>query len=616
MLIYSRIRKIAAIFIAVIIVPIEAWGVSSDANWQHLSSSDGSAVTPRHESGGVQLNGRIYVIGGRGSRSVSVYDPSSESWAQKTAPPIVLNHFQAVAFADKIWILGAFTGNYPAESSVADIYTYTPASDSWAKAGTIPETRRRGSAAAVLHNGLIYLVGGNTNGHRPGAQSWFDSYNPLTGEWQVLEDAPTARDHATVSITNSRLVVAAGRQTAYPDTFGNTVSATDVFDFRTGNWSTGSEIPTERAGTMTVAVGNEVIVIGGETKGFNYAREHVEAYNVVTDSWRQLSPLQVGRHGGVAAVMNSAVHVVSGSERKGGAPESTVHEKMLFNSLQITSPNTGSKLSATQTFQWQDDGSGVLQYWLTIGSRIGSADYFSSGNLGVAKSVIATGLPGIADTKLYTRLWYRYNSTVSWQFFDAAYTAAGSGIPYIISHTPSDPFTNTHGTETIEFNGNGTAADRYWVYAGSVKGGKQYYDSGLLTNTQATVTSLPTNGSRVWIRLWYLAYGSWQFVDNEFVTANFSPTVDTSRGDEVLTHFSDTFIWNDPSDLVTEWWLYAGSTMGARDYEDSGSLGGSSLYTTLNGNLPAGSVPVYVRLWYRQGTGHWKFVDKVFTSAL
>ncbi len=237
-----------------------------------------------------------------------------------------INHVQPVVYDDKIWLIGGFSGDFPNEQPVAEILSYTPSTDTWSQEGVIPVGRRRGSAGAAFHNGLIYIVGGNTNGHNPGAQPWFDSFNPATGEWQILPDAPSSRDHTTIAISNQRLVVAGGRQTAFPNTFGNMLAETDVFDFRTNSWSVGRSIPTMRAGTMTVRVGNEVVVIGGETAEPGLAQKEVEAYNVNSNSWRSLQSLNVGRHSGAAAIVNGQIHVVSGSERRGGSPESVVHE--------------------------------------------------------------------------------------------------------------------------------------------------------------------------------------------------------------------------------------------------------------------------------------------------
>jgi len=294
--------------------------------WRTRVTADGSTVQKRHEAGGVAYNGKLYLLGGRGTRNVSIYDPAANKWLYKAAPPIELNHFQPVVYNNKIWVLGAFTGPYPNETSVADIYTYTPATNTWAKAGTIPQNRRRGSSGAVLHGGFIYLVGGNTNGHKSGSKPWLDRFNPATGEWQILSDAPTARDHITASVSTNKLVVAAGRKTTYPNVFANTVSSTNIYDFATQSWSMAKAIPTQRAGAMAVTVDQEVIFIGGEAGNSIDAKTTVESYNVVTNTWRQLSPLQVGRHSGGAAILNNEIHVISGSEKKGGSPESIAHE--------------------------------------------------------------------------------------------------------------------------------------------------------------------------------------------------------------------------------------------------------------------------------------------------
>ena len=81
---------------------------------------------------------------------------------------------------------------------------------------------------------------------------------------------------------------------------------------------------------MTVAVGQEVIVIGGEVLSELNAKTTVESYNVVSDTWRKLPSLKIGRHSGAAVILNNEIHVISGSERRGGAPESTAHEVINF----------------------------------------------------------------------------------------------------------------------------------------------------------------------------------------------------------------------------------------------------------------------------------------------
>ena len=305
--------------------------VSDTTNWIEVNSSDGTTPVERHEAGMLAIENKLYLMGGRGNKPVSVYDAENNNWINKAAPPIELHHFQPVNIDGKAYVVGAMTGGYPNEDNVANIYIYDPKSDQWSIGDSIPDDRRRGGAGAVLHNGKIYIVGGNTRGHNGGAVNWLDEYNPATGQWRTLPSAPTTRDHLEVAIVNNKLVVAGGRQSTQPHVFQNTVADVDVFDFDTNSWNAAASIPTPRAGTMTVAVGEEVIVIGGEVHSNNQALTDVQAYNVRNNAWRNLKPLLQGRHSGGAAIIDGAIHVVSGNTSLGGGNETTHHEKLTID---------------------------------------------------------------------------------------------------------------------------------------------------------------------------------------------------------------------------------------------------------------------------------------------
>ena len=51
----------------------------------------------RHEACFVNVNGKGYLIGGRGEKPVDVYDPNIQSWTQKAGPGLELHHMQCVA---------------------------------------------------------------------------------------------------------------------------------------------------------------------------------------------------------------------------------------------------------------------------------------------------------------------------------------------------------------------------------------------------------------------------------------------------------------------------------------------------------------------------------------
>jgi len=305
--------------------------LSAGTDWVVQRAANGSRLVARHEAGAVELGGKLYLLGGRGSRATSIYDPVSRRWTSGAKPPFEMHHFQPVAVGNKIYVIGAMTCCFPVEKNVANIWTYTPSSNRWNKGPAIPKNRLRGSMGAAVYDGKIYLFGGNTKGHSGGAVPWFDVYDPSNKKWRALPSAPTKRDHVAIAISNGKLVVAGGRQTSYPGVMANTVSAVDVFSFSTGKWSRGKSIPTRRAGTMAVSVGNEVIIIGGESTASRQAHNTVEAYNVMTNQWRRLKPLKQGRHSGGSVVMSGRVHVVSGNTRRGGGAETTSHETLAIH---------------------------------------------------------------------------------------------------------------------------------------------------------------------------------------------------------------------------------------------------------------------------------------------
>jgi len=321
--------RAAKLLLLIAFFPLTGTGQNADPNamFEIFSSADSSTITARHESGSFVYNNRLYALGGRQFRPVEFFDPVSQTWTVLNTPPFELNHFQPVEFEDKIYAIGAFECCFPQEDIHPTILIYDPVTDVWETGSTIPPARLRGSAGAVLYDDKIYFVGGNTLGHNGGAVPWFDVYDPVADTWQQLPDAPNARDHFFAAIVDDKLVAASGRQSAQPNPFANTISAVDVYDFATGEWSTGnSVIPTVRAGAMVVTFGDEVIFIGGEVDGQRDANNEVESFNPSTNIWRSLQPLVLPSHTGVAGILGDTLHVVSGSDIKGGGGENSGHQ--------------------------------------------------------------------------------------------------------------------------------------------------------------------------------------------------------------------------------------------------------------------------------------------------
>ncbi len=297
----------------------------SEAQTENVTPAE-STCTARHENSLAEVQGKLVLVGGRGMRPVESWDPETGEWTSHPGPPLELNHFQAVSYKGELWVLGAFTGSFPHEIPVPDIYIFNLEHDEWRKGPSIPEDRRRGAAGAFVYKDNIYLIGGETDGHYEGFQPWFDKYDPSDKTWTRLPDAPHPRDHVSVAVVNDKLVVAGGRQSFYKENkvIDTTLPYVDIYDFTSGKWITApdaSNIPTERAGASAVAYGSEVFIIGGESGAQIPAHNEVEAFNPETNTWKSYPVLGQGRHGTGAVNSNGTIYIAGGSANRGGGPE-------------------------------------------------------------------------------------------------------------------------------------------------------------------------------------------------------------------------------------------------------------------------------------------------------
>ncbi len=305
------------------------WTVSGpvpNATWNE--QTDDENYTARHECSFVQAGDKFYLFGGReNSTTLDVYDYQGKTWSQiANSAPAEFNHFQALEYQGLIWVIGAFkTNGFPNEAPADHVWAYNPATDEWIQGPEIPTGRKRGSAGLVVHNGKFYIIAGNTIGHNGGFISWFDEFDPATGVWTALPDAPRPRDHFHAAVMGNKLYVAGGRLSGgLGGTFAPLIAEVDVYDFTTGTWSTAPDLPTPRAAASVASFNNEIYVIGGEIgedlqgNTVGDAVKMTEAFNPATGTWSTKADLLTERHGTQAIVSGNGIHVTAGSNTQGG----------------------------------------------------------------------------------------------------------------------------------------------------------------------------------------------------------------------------------------------------------------------------------------------------------
>ncbi|MCC4622171.1 kelch repeat-containing protein [Xanthomonas cassavae CFBP 4642] len=290
--------------------------------WQALTTRNKPHA--RHENSMVAIGDRLYLIGGRDQRPLEIFDTRTRRWSQGSAPPLMVSHAQAVVSSGKLYFVGGFTGDHPEETSLSNLLIYDPQTDRWQVGPEIPKQRRRGAAGAVEHDGVLYLVGGNTRGHMSGYVPWLDAFDTRTQQWTQLADAPHARDHFHAVVIDGKLYAAGGRRSAHEsgNTLAQTIPEVDVYDIGRGTWSVApAALPTQRAGTAAIARDGRLLVIGGESMRQVEAHDEVEAYDPHAGTWTTLAALPKGRHGTQVAAVDGTAYLAAGSGNRGGGPE-------------------------------------------------------------------------------------------------------------------------------------------------------------------------------------------------------------------------------------------------------------------------------------------------------
>lgn len=256
---------------ALLFISSPSTSFAQEGSWKVLAPTP----TPRTEVGVVNLNEKIYVIGGFTpdgiAEKVEVYDPASGEWSEAAPLPRALHHVAVVAVNGKIYVIGGFaTGMW---SPVNTVYAYDPQSNAWTEKAPMPT--ERGALAAGVIDGKIHAVGGalkkflrlkNTGAH--------EVYDPATDTWTEAADIPTPRDHLTVSVLGGKLYALGGRIDV---DFGNNLDLNEAYDPATGQWQTLAPLPTKRSGITSQAVNGKIFVFGGEATEGTFDKN--EAYD-------------------------------------------------------------------------------------------------------------------------------------------------------------------------------------------------------------------------------------------------------------------------------------------------------------------------------------------------
>src|SRR5207248_2544554 len=240
----------------------------------------------------------------------------------------------------------------------------------------------------------------------------------------------------------------------------------------------------------------------------------------------------------------------------------------------------------------------------------GAKDLLNSGELQATSYRVVSAPP---DVTLYARLWTRAAGV--WRFVDVSFTAAaGNALTFIY---PPAGVTSADMRQAFQWAPVANA-QAYYLYVGSSLGAKDLLNSGELSGTSYVAFNLPL-GQLLYARLWTKVAGGWGYVDITFTASSaqvVTATVVSPSNGAIGVGPTDTLQWTAVPD-AQRYYVYAGSTPGAKDLIDSGEICATCIDSTattswnLNdgGKAPGlGAITdariVYVRLWTMVG-GVW-----------
>lgn len=163
-------------------------------------------------------NGSIWVVGGEGAPTpgyAQIYDPVADSWSVGTPAPADVLCGAMIAVGNDLYYSGGGVGSY---SATANFFMYDASLRDWVTMQDLPEARA--AHAMVLGvDGLIYVVGGSSDGYNTGANAYSTvvAYDPATDEWSQVAEMDNARKYLGATVTPDGRIFALG---------GNSVSST------------------------------------------------------------------------------------------------------------------------------------------------------------------------------------------------------------------------------------------------------------------------------------------------------------------------------------------------------------------------------------------------------
>ena len=262
--------------------------------------------------------------------------------------------------------------------------------------------------------------------------------------------------------------------------------------------------------------------------------------------------------------------------------------------------NGATTADLTQPVQWTSV-TDAQAYYLYLGSSPGAKDLVNTGEIRQTSYQPASVPTG---QLLYARLWTRVDGI--WRFADSTFTAAAVASLAAVVTSPLNGTTDADLSRPIQWT-SVPNVQAYYLYVGSTPGGKDLVNTGEIQQTSYQASGLPS-GQVLYARLWTKAGGVWRYTDSTF-SGHARAVITFPRDGAIDADLRQLIQWTTVPNAQA-YYLYIGTTPGARDLVNSGEIQQTS-YAYIG--APANRT-LYARLWTKTG-GIWRYSDSTFSAA-
>jgi non-specific serine/threonine protein kinase len=287
--------------------------------------------TPREHLAAASDGRYLYAVGGRAlsagenSRALERYDPAEDSWTELEQMPQATGSAGAAYAGGRLVAIGG-----EGTTTVSDaVQAYDIQNEKWSRLPDLPSARH-GVAVAALGDS-VYAIGGATSAGHLGSTRAAEVLD-LSGKgsvqananlkWSELADAPSKTQYAAATPVAGRVWLFGG---IGDDAAAST--ATAAYDRAINTWTPGPELPRPVHHAAAVTYGDEPVLIGGFLpEGELTSGQSDRVYVLRGDAWQELPPLNHARAAPAAAAVGDKIVVVGGQADGKLVPQTEVFD--------------------------------------------------------------------------------------------------------------------------------------------------------------------------------------------------------------------------------------------------------------------------------------------------